>query len=97
MDCSLPGSSVHGIFQASGKSGLPFPSPGDLPNLGIEPSSPTLRADAYPQSHQGSPREEGDEEKNKISEAPLSRNFTSQWGSGQRADVFSDVRQRQTP
>ena len=27
-------------------SGLPFPSPGDLPNPGIEPSSPTLWADA---------------------------------------------------
>ena len=29
-------------------SGLPFPSPGDLPNLGIEPRSPTLQADALP-------------------------------------------------
>ena len=27
-------------------SGLPFPSPGDLPNAGIEPSSPALKADA---------------------------------------------------
>ena len=27
-------------------SGLPFPSPGDLPNPGIEPKSPTLQADA---------------------------------------------------
>ena len=27
-------------------SGLPFPSPGDLPNPGIEPSSPTRQADA---------------------------------------------------
>jgi len=27
-------------------SGLPFPSPGDLPNPGIEPRSPTLEADA---------------------------------------------------
>ena len=27
-------------------SGLPFPSPGDLPNLGIEPGSPALQADA---------------------------------------------------
>ena len=26
--------------------GLPFPSPGDLPNRGIEPGSPTLQADA---------------------------------------------------
>ena len=27
-------------------SGLPFPSPGDLPDPGIEPGSPTLEADA---------------------------------------------------
>ena len=27
-------------------SGLPFPSPGDLPDSGIEPRSPTLQADA---------------------------------------------------
>ena len=26
-------------------SGLPFPSPGDLPNPGIEPRSPALQAD----------------------------------------------------
>ena len=29
-------------------SGLPFPSPGDLPDPGIEPSSPALQADALP-------------------------------------------------
>ena len=29
-------------------SGLPFPSPGDLPDPGIEPRSPTLQADALP-------------------------------------------------
>ena len=29
-------------------SGLPFPSPGDLPDPGIEPGSPTLQADALP-------------------------------------------------
>ena len=27
-------------------SGLPFPSPGDLPDPGIEPGSPALEADA---------------------------------------------------
>ena len=27
-------------------NGLPFPSPDDLPNLGIEPGSPTWQADA---------------------------------------------------
>ena len=82
LDCSLPGSSVHGILQArilewvaipfsrgssqprdwilvscaAGRfftvwatrepqeywSGLPFPSPGNLPNPGIRPRSPTL-------------------------------------------------------
>ena len=45
MDCRLPGSSVHVIFQQEYWSGLPFPSPGDLPNPGIEPGSPTLQAD----------------------------------------------------
>ena len=29
-------------------SGLPFPSPGDLPNPGIEPGSPALQTDALP-------------------------------------------------
>ena len=29
-------------------SGLPFPSPGDLPNPGIEPGCPSLQADALP-------------------------------------------------
>ena len=29
-------------------SELPFPSPGDLPNPGIEPGSPALQADAFP-------------------------------------------------
>ena len=36
-------------------SGLPFPSPEDLPNPGIKPRSPTSKADFYHLSHQGSP------------------------------------------
>ena len=48
MDCSLPGSSVHGLFRQEYWSGLPFPSPGDLPNPGIEPGSPVLQTDALP-------------------------------------------------
>ena len=42
MQCSPPGSSVHGILQAETLECLPRPSPGDLPNLGIKPVSPTL-------------------------------------------------------
>ena len=29
-------------------SGLPFPTPGDLPNPGTEPESPALQADSLP-------------------------------------------------
>ena len=37
-------------------SGLPFPSPGDLPNPGIEPGSPALRADTLPSEPPGKPK-----------------------------------------
>ena len=36
-------------------SGLPFPSPGDLPDSGIEPRSPTLQADALTSEPPGKP------------------------------------------
>ena len=38
-DCSLPGSSVCGILQARILEGLPCPTPGDLPDSGIVPTS----------------------------------------------------------
>ena len=38
-DCRSPGSSVHGIFQVRNWSGLPLPSPGDLRDSRIEPTS----------------------------------------------------------
>ena len=38
--------SSMGFSKQSYGSGLPFPSPGDLPNPGIEPRSPALQADA---------------------------------------------------
>ena len=34
-------------------SGLPFASPGDLPNPGMEPRSPTLQADSFPSEPPG--------------------------------------------
>ena len=43
-----------GFSRQGYQSGLPFPSPGDLPNSGIERRSSTLQADALVQSHQGS-------------------------------------------
>ena len=53
VDCSPPGSSIHGILQARILEWLPFPSPGDLPNPGIEPRSPALQADALPSDPPG--------------------------------------------
>ena len=49
-----------GFFQQEYWSGLPSPPPGDLPNPGIKPmspTSPTLQADSLLLSHQGSPLE----------------------------------------
>ena len=57
MDCSLLGSSVHWILRQEYSSGLPFPSPGDLPKPGIEPTAPTaspaFQVDSLPLSHWG--------------------------------------------
>ena len=46
VDSSPPGSSVHGILQARILEWVAFPSPGDLPDPGIEARSPALQADA---------------------------------------------------
>ena len=37
-------------------SGVPFPSPGDLPDPGIEPGSPALQADALTSEPPGKPK-----------------------------------------
>ena len=51
MECFLSMKFSRGEYW----SRLPFPSPGDPPNLGVEPRSPALQAILYPMSHQGSP------------------------------------------
>ena len=48
MDCSSPGSSVHGISQAGIPERLPFPSPEDIPDRGIEPVFLHCRWILYP-------------------------------------------------
>ena len=44
-------------------SGLPFPSPGDLPNPGIEPRSPALQADTLLSEPPGKPNYGGSDGK----------------------------------
>ena len=49
MDCSPPGSSIHGIFRQEYWSGVPLPSPYSLPNLSLKQrfSSKVLRYNGY--------------------------------------------------
>ena len=51
MDCSLPGSSVHGISQARILERVAISSPGDLPDPRIQPMSSVLQVDSSPLSH----------------------------------------------
>ena len=46
---------VHGILQARILEWVPFPSPNDLPNPGIEPRSLALQADSLPSEPPGKP------------------------------------------
>ena len=54
MDCSLPGSSVHGISQAKILEWVAISSSLDLPNPGIKLVSPALQVDSLLLSHRGS-------------------------------------------
>ena len=55
MDCGLPGSSV-GLSRQEYWSGLPFPSPRDLPNLGFKAWSPALQVDSLSSEPPGKPQ-----------------------------------------
>ena len=54
-DCSPPGCSDHGILQARILEWVAISSPGDVPDPGIEPKSPALRADALTSEPPGKP------------------------------------------
>ena len=57
MDCSLPGSSVHGIFQAIVLEWIAISfSRGIFPTQGSNPGLPHCRETLYHLSHQGSPK-----------------------------------------
>ena len=58
LDCSPPGSSVHGILQARILEWIAMPSSRDVPNPGIKPmspESPALQVDSVLLGHRGSP------------------------------------------
>ena len=62
VDCSLLGSPSMGFSRQEYWSGSPFPSPGDLPNPGIEPSLLHCRQTLYRLSYQGCKLQPGGEE-----------------------------------
>ena len=51
--CQVPLSMI--LSQQAYWSGLPFPSPGDLPDPGIKSGSPALQADSLPSEPPGKP------------------------------------------
>ena len=53
VPCQVPPS--MGFSRQEYWSGLPFPSPGDLPNPGIKPRSLTMQADSLPSEPPGKP------------------------------------------
>ena len=53
--CSLPGPLSKEFSRQDYWSGLPFPSPGDLPDPGIKPGCPTLQVDSLPSESSGKP------------------------------------------
>ena len=55
MNCSPPGFSCLEFSRQEYWSGLPFPTPGDLPDPEIEPRSPAFQSDSLPTELQGKP------------------------------------------
>ena len=53
MDCSPPGTSVHGILQTRILEWVAMPSSRGFPDPGMEPSSPALQADSLSLNHRG--------------------------------------------
>ena len=59
MDCSPPAPMSMEFSRQECWSGVPCPSPGDLPDPGIELRSPTLQVDSLPAEPQGKPKNTG--------------------------------------
>ena len=64
------------FFRQEYWSGLPFPSPGDLPDPGIEPRSPELQANSLPYEPPGKPEDR--QETNQILSIPVLQIYTFQ-------------------
>ena len=62
-----------GFSRQEYRSGYPFPSPGDVPNPGIEPECPALQVDSLALRHQESPKFSVWDPANKMDKRQISR------------------------
>ena len=69
-DCS-PCPLSMGFSRQEYGSGVPFPSPGNLPDSGMEPESPALQADSFLSKPIGEPNKRSQE----ITSTPLFQDF----------------------
>ena len=91
MDCRPPGSLSMEFSRQEYWSGLPFPSPGDLPDPGIKPRSPALQAASLPSEPAGKPMDIFG--RPLFSEHGIQLDFCSIWWNG----VPSGICQQPTP
>ena len=68
-----------GFSRQEYRSGLPFPSPGDLPGPGIKPRSPTLQAGALTSEPPGKPFSHKVLSKEFVLLEPFPSDFSRQW------------------
>ena len=84
-------------------SGLPFPSPGDLPKLGIEPGSPALQADALPSEPPGKPMNSMERQKDMTLKGEIPSSVGDQyaigeeWRNNSRKKEEMEPKQKQCP
>ena len=83
MDCSLPGSSVFlGFSRQEYWGGLWFPSPGDLPDPGIEPTAsaaPALAGGFFTTAPPGSPQMQYKQKQMNLTVCQMSNIITLWW------------------
>ena len=83
LDYSPSGSSVHGMSRLEHWRGLPFSSPGDLPNPGVEPGSPASQADSLSFESPEKPRYKHPGQKYFLETVILSKASEKTWSTGE--------------
>ena len=96
MDCSLPGSYVHGILQARILEWVAITSSRGSSGTGVEPESPTLAGGFFPTATPGKPIP-----KSTIFKTTQTKSHQTHWKGTREHDVYigkgGDKRNMQLP